>query len=408
MSQVRIHTDKKAAESAHALNAHAFTCGNHIVFAPGKYVPDTVAGLRLLAHELIHTLQQRCSLMRFVQRAETDTEASLRGGAKLTDSAPDVNKRITLALNNARAITKGDAASVISELYQELGENDMINIGRTKIELWANTLGKKKVHLPPQKTTKYAGVRYMIWEQANWGPFPILNPTMLISGIYVGSDKLGHFLQQGYQYYQKFKSKGAKGAERWGRGTEKGGFGLITTGVMSHADLEANRQGLKFYQHLGADPNMDFDIANYINKYWNEGHNPNYYVENVGKYVWANLLGGRMWTGTIRDQDFRSQVTANLKVSNYTNLSGKFKYRQKIAGEITGQIFNGKVVHLRNTDNAIRGVRIDFEWQLNQPAKSKGMRTGKGYWQSEGETRLIGKWGSGKDNGSRGEWMLSK
>lgn len=78
----------------HHLNAHAFTCCNHIVFAPGKYAPDTAAGQRLLAHELIHTLQQRGSLMRFVQRAETDTEASLRGGAILIDSALDVNQRI--------------------------------------------------------------------------------------------------------------------------------------------------------------------------------------------------------------------------------------------------------------------------------------------------------------------------
>jgi hypothetical protein len=411
LSQVRVHTDKKSAESALALNAHAFTCGNHIVFAAGKYAPDTIPGLHLLAHELIHTLQQRYSLMRFVQRAETDTEATLRGSTKLIDSAPDVNKRITQAINNARAIAKGNAALVISGLYQELGENDFSNVGRTKIEVWAETLGSKKVHQPPQNITKYAGVRYRLWLQAHWGLFPILNPTMLINGIYVGSDKLGHFLQQGHEYYEIVKSKGASGvqeAENYGKETETGGFGLRTTGIMSHADLEANRQGLKFYQQLYTDSKMVFDIANYINKKWNEGYNPNYYEETVGKYVWTNLLGGRVWKGTIKDRGFSSQVTAKLKVSNDVNMTGEFSYIQKIGGKITGKIINGKIVHLKNTDNAIRGVRIDFEWQLNQPSGAKGSSSGKGYWESAGETKLIGKWGWGEKNGSRGEWMLAK
>jgi hypothetical protein len=410
LSHVRVHTDQQAAKSAHALNADAFTCGNHIVFGSGKYAPDTTAGLRLLAHELTHVLQQQGSRIRFVQRAETDTEASLRGGAKLDDSAPDVNKRIELALNNARKTAGGNAEKVISGLYEELGVNG--SVGRSRIEDWAETLGKKKIHLPPQKITKYAGVRYMLWLQAHWGGFPILNPTMLINGIYVGSDKLGHFLQQGYQYYQIAKSKGAAGekvAESFGVGTEKGNFGLQTTGVMSHADLEANRQGMRFYQQLAANANLKFDIAHYINKNWNEGQNPNHYEESVGKYVWTNLLSARQWKGTIRDQNHSTQVTAKFKVSNDDiKLEGQFSFIQKIGGKTTGQIINGKVTHLKNVDNAIRGVRIDFEWQLKQSAGTKGKSSGKGFWESAGETILKGQWGWGKKNDDRGVWTLAR
>ena len=57
-SQVRVHTDAKAAESARAVNAQAFTAGNHLVFAAGRYQPQT-AGKRLLAHELTHVVQQK-------------------------------------------------------------------------------------------------------------------------------------------------------------------------------------------------------------------------------------------------------------------------------------------------------------------------------------------------------------
>lgn len=57
-SQVRVHTDAKAAESARAVNALAYTVGQSIVFGTGQYAPETAAGQRLLAHELMHVVQQ--------------------------------------------------------------------------------------------------------------------------------------------------------------------------------------------------------------------------------------------------------------------------------------------------------------------------------------------------------------
>jgi hypothetical protein len=53
-SRVRVHTDAKAAESAQAVNALAYT-----VFGAGQYMPGTSAGRRLIAHELTHVVQQR-------------------------------------------------------------------------------------------------------------------------------------------------------------------------------------------------------------------------------------------------------------------------------------------------------------------------------------------------------------
>jgi hypothetical protein len=55
---LRVHTDAKAAKSAEALGALAYTYGSHIVFAAGRYQPHTTAGRSLLAHELAHTIQQ--------------------------------------------------------------------------------------------------------------------------------------------------------------------------------------------------------------------------------------------------------------------------------------------------------------------------------------------------------------
>jgi hypothetical protein len=61
-SQVRVHTDAKAAESARAVNALAYTVGRDVVFGEGQYSLGMTQGRRLLAHELTHVLQQTAPL----------------------------------------------------------------------------------------------------------------------------------------------------------------------------------------------------------------------------------------------------------------------------------------------------------------------------------------------------------
>src|SRR5215204_242551 len=58
-SRVRVHTGPRAADSARAVYANAYTVGTNIVFAPGQYSPTTAHGRQLLAHELTHVVQQR-------------------------------------------------------------------------------------------------------------------------------------------------------------------------------------------------------------------------------------------------------------------------------------------------------------------------------------------------------------
>lgn len=58
-SQVRVHTDARAAESARAANALAYTVGRDVVFGAGQYTPETAKGKNLLAHELTHVVHQR-------------------------------------------------------------------------------------------------------------------------------------------------------------------------------------------------------------------------------------------------------------------------------------------------------------------------------------------------------------
>src|SRR5437762_12608422 len=61
-STVRVHTETRAAESAAAVDARAYTVGEHVVFGAGNYSPRTSEGDHLLAHELTHVLQQQRGL----------------------------------------------------------------------------------------------------------------------------------------------------------------------------------------------------------------------------------------------------------------------------------------------------------------------------------------------------------
>lgn len=55
---VRIHDGPRADALCQEISARAFTHSRHIYFANGQYDPHSTQGRRLIAHELIHTIQQ--------------------------------------------------------------------------------------------------------------------------------------------------------------------------------------------------------------------------------------------------------------------------------------------------------------------------------------------------------------
>lgn len=75
-SDVRVHTDGAAHESAKSVNAQAYTVGSNIVFQRDKYDPSSAGGQHMLAHELTHVVQQRSGPVE-------GTEAG--GGVKVSD-----------------------------------------------------------------------------------------------------------------------------------------------------------------------------------------------------------------------------------------------------------------------------------------------------------------------------------
>jgi hypothetical protein len=230
---------------------------------------------------------------------------------------------------------------------------------------------------------------------------------MKINGICIGSDKLGHFFQQGHEYYQESHRTGGSvaSAVAGGQAQESGGYGLATTGVFSNADLEANRKGLDFYNDLAATPGMTFDIANYINTNWSEVNNPNFYESSTGQIVWRNLLTGS-WTGYFEDPvaAISRQITVTLTVdpANNTAVRGSFAHNAG-TGTLTGTVTHNTVTPpaAGSVTTAISGVTINYDW-------ISGLNFGKGIWNNNRENALTGTWGNGTSRTNGGRWDISK
>lgn len=98
---VRIHSDTRAAQSARAVNARAFTLGRDIVFDSSEYAPQTPSGKKLLAHELTHVVQQRNASQgtatRVHRRVNPEDVSSEMIGKWMTVTGPFTSGPIQLA-----------------------------------------------------------------------------------------------------------------------------------------------------------------------------------------------------------------------------------------------------------------------------------------------------------------------
>jgi hypothetical protein len=129
LSGVRVHTGERAASSARAVSARAYTVGSDVVFGAGEYAPNTHAGRQLLAHELVHVAQQRGSTPRGSLRiqpandaleaqADSVATAALAGDARpaLGSTAPVVARTFQASKTNCVAGERGAPANVDTEL----------------------------------------------------------------------------------------------------------------------------------------------------------------------------------------------------------------------------------------------------------------------------------------------------
>ena len=144
---------------------------------------------------------------------------------------------------------------------------------------------------------------------ARFGRIVRIGPIINVNGVYMGTDKIGHFLSQGRKFYKRYRRLGnEEQAMRRSVTTERGVFGALTTGIYSNADLVANYEGYRFYRGLFHDAvvadkpailrwegdrpvrQRAFTWADHVNAFWDEALNPNVYAKPLVPYVERRLL----------------------------------------------------------------------------------------------------------------------
>jgi len=137
--------------------------------------------------------------------------------------------------------------------------------------------------------------------------------TVRIGAITLGTDKLDHFFEEGYNGWRRAEF-GATPEEaiRWATHTELGIYGLKSSETFSYADLRADWDGYTFYDTLlgpqsvvqrGSDGCLartgDFDWSRYVTWEYDEVMNPSVYTPETQDGINLRLteVSGRMCDG---------------------------------------------------------------------------------------------------------------
>ena len=245
-----------------------------------------------------------------------ETDPYLSWGHDLEDALAPLNAKITIEiqtvldrLNRRRSLRGLECRTAIDPISAHFR-----SLVFHPIELWASK-SPLVDRWPPTEEEEIATRKSNllgnrgIWDFGGWLPE---SPTIELHGVRIGTDKLAHFFSGGgsyFRFYERFRAQGlsheAATDEVIDRGifSERTYLGYGTSGVLSAADLEANYQGMRFFQQLcsGDEPQLrlqdgklelayPFDFADYVTVEWDEAYNTSAFHKRRWKKVLPRLL----------------------------------------------------------------------------------------------------------------------
>jgi hypothetical protein len=155
-SRVRVHSDAAAQQSAHDVNANAYTVQNNIVFAAGQLAPGTREGQQLMAHELAHVVQQN-GAPAVIQRGPHDPD---KPPSPAADRAAYERYLETLRETMAKPVVKDpELAKIIEKLYRdhpEIGSGSTAAAIRNELATGMATKGTRHLQAGQERMTMLA------------------------------------------------------------------------------------------------------------------------------------------------------------------------------------------------------------------------------------------------------------
>jgi hypothetical protein len=224
-ADVRVHTDSDVAPR---IAASAFTVGRHIHFAPGQYRPETTEGVRTLAHELTHVVQQAGPVQRAFAGELIQREWVPGGGGSITTSSgaykkgfghccDEIDEVPTSVGTMVRVDQRGNVVHTRREEYVRIDMQEFTKAGWLNIQCQVGSVSMAGILCPPNLpvATMLAGLRLAIANNRmyTWVPDDADVGGKGEKGGGKGPDKGGG---------GKGPGKGGKGGRRGGKGG--GGF----------------------------------------------------------------------------------------------------------------------------------------------------------------------------------------
>jgi hypothetical protein len=256
---------------------------------------------------------------------ETD-QFSVPEGA-LADIGPEVDLHVEVVLReiiidaNAKGIkgTTGGELDAANDLFaKQIDDEFCSGIPECTIESWVRH-GDFRV-----KPARYeVPVGKSVYGHGIGRPITMfdLAPTVNLYGHYIGTDKVGHFFQQGYEYYKVYRDAREGGSDadgavraavKKGVSQEAGIYGIFIIDTYSNADLASNLAGLMWYRSLTRPVKLgdttipamliyrngrwdlnartgDRRLRPFVTDHWDEAINPSYYVGMLRHIVEGNV-----------------------------------------------------------------------------------------------------------------------
>ncbi len=209
----------------------------------------------------------------------------------IADSTEILNKKVNETIAEIVAGRRNEPRQkvIVNAVYRTLGGPRMTD----KLEKWLIESPQVEKREVARRDSIYGGMP--IWTTRFAFIFG-LGKTLSVNDQLIGSDKISHFLSQGWKFHKRYQRTGSEeAAAKRAVLTERAIFGAGTTGTFSNADLVANFEGYRFYRSLFEDDvipgkpailrwedggwvvQREFDWADHVNEYWDEALNVNSY-----------------------------------------------------------------------------------------------------------------------------------
>ena len=249
--------------------------------------------------------------------AGLETDQYYAWGRELEDSAEVLNAKFNLEIEDAAQTVNsrgGTGPTQCIEVAKQL-HNQLHFSTIQDFEVWVvNSSLVSRAPADDEEETHFRSTNlYHAHGPLDVGMWLVISPTIEAAGVRFGTDKLAHFVSSGWRWYRAYRKAIAEGMSpqeaedrtiRTGMMHERTGLGGWSTGVVSLGDLEANYQGMRFFDSLchGDDPILEleaglwkvrrpYDIATAVGPEWDESYSPPIYSEGRWRKVEPVLRG---------------------------------------------------------------------------------------------------------------------